>query len=68
MSERQFADVTINGEEYYPHYFSTYCIHGLHDRCRVTCKHCERYCRCACHQPGTKLYFDMLPPTAHNDD
>jgi len=43
---------TINGEAYYPHYFSTYCIHGLHERCRHTCKHCERHCRCDCHREG----------------
>lgn len=55
-NQRQDAEnvavVTINGDAYYPHYFSTYCIHGLHDRCRLTCKHCDRSCRCDCHQEG----------------
>lgn len=32
------------------HYTSTYCIHGLHGECRVTCKHCPRRCRCRCHE------------------
>lgn len=32
------------------HYVSTYCIHDLHESCRLTCKHCERYCRCRCHR------------------
>lgn len=44
------AVATINGEAYYSHYFSTYCIHGLHDDCRLTCKHCARACCCDCHQ------------------
>lgn len=53
MSEHIADEVvvaTLNGEAYYPHYYSTYCVHGLHDRCRLTCKHCERYCRCNCHR------------------
>lgn len=32
------------------HYFSTYCMHGLHDDCRLTCKHCKAPCRCECHK------------------
>lgn len=32
------------------HYFSTYCLHGLHANCRITCKHCPRTCRCPCHE------------------
>jgi hypothetical protein len=31
----------------YPHYTSTYCIHGLHDQCRRTCKTCGSACRCS---------------------
>jgi hypothetical protein len=34
----------------YPHYYSTYCIHGLHDDCRLICKHCEEQCQCGCHR------------------
>lgn len=33
-----------------PHYTSTYCQHGLHDRCRLTCKTCNAGCRCDCHK------------------
>lgn len=36
----------------YPHYTSTYCIHDLHDECRLTCKTCVRHCLCACHKDG----------------
>lgn len=28
------------------HYVSTYCIHGNHDACRLTCKTCDAPCRC----------------------
>lgn len=37
----------------WPHYFSTYCIHGLHDDCRLTCKTCAKACLCTCHEPST---------------
>ncbi|MGH3447219.1 MAG: hypothetical protein ACRDQA_22715 [Nocardioidaceae bacterium] len=33
-----------------PHYTSTYCMHGQHGRCRLTCKVCGSPCRCDCHQ------------------
>lgn len=34
-------------------YTSTYCLHELHDRCRLTCKMCAAPCRCVCHlEPG----------------
>lgn len=33
----------------WPHYFSTYCIHGHHDDCRLTCKVCGEQCLCECH-------------------
>jgi hypothetical protein len=46
-------DDHVNEADYYPHYYSTYCIHDLHDQCRLTCKHCEKQCRCACHQAGS---------------
>jgi hypothetical protein len=32
------------------HYFSTYCVHGDHGHCRVTCKTCLEPCRCSCHR------------------
>lgn len=31
------------------HYTSTYCLHGKHVQCRLTCKHCQAPCRCSCH-------------------
>lgn len=31
-------------------YVSTYCQHGLHDDCRLTCKICESGCLCPCHR------------------
>jgi len=37
----------------YPHYWSTYCIHELHDQCRLTCKHCKAPCLCGCHKGET---------------
>lgn len=38
-------------DEVYPHhfYFSTACLHDLHDRCRKTCKFCHESCNCVCH-------------------
>jgi hypothetical protein len=27
-------------------YLSTACDHGLHDRCRISCKFCGSYCVC----------------------
>ena len=35
---------------YWPHYYSTYCIHGRHDECRRTCKTCTAPCLCPCHK------------------
>lgn len=32
-------------------YVSTACWHGLHPRCRDSCKFCAEACRCTCHQP-----------------
>jgi hypothetical protein len=34
----------------WPHYWSTYCMHGLHADCRLTCKICKSPCRCRCHE------------------
>lgn len=33
-------------------YLSTYCIHGNHEACRLTCKTCEQPCVCGCHEEG----------------
>lgn len=30
-------------------YNSTACLHGLHVRCRKTCKFCSAPCACPCH-------------------
>ena len=38
---------------FWPHYWSTYCIHNKHGDCRLTCKHCERPCLCPCHEKAT---------------
>jgi len=40
------------GAVFYPHYWSTYCIHDRHDECRLTCKTCKAPCLCTCHQSG----------------
>lgn len=37
---------------HYPHYTSTYCIHELHESCRLTCKTCNAPCLCPCHHPA----------------
>lgn len=31
-------------------YVSTACEHGLHGRCRRTCKFCDSSCICLCHR------------------
>lgn len=34
-------------------YISTACYHGLHDRCRQSCKFCSTPCQCSCgHKAG----------------
>lgn len=38
----------------YPHYTGTYCIHGLHEQCKLVCKTCEAPCLCPCGHPGEK--------------
>jgi hypothetical protein len=30
-------------------YLSTYCLHGDHEACRLTCKLCAAACVCSCH-------------------
>jgi hypothetical protein len=44
--------VVANGEDitYWPHYYSTPCLHDLHDQCKGKCKFCEERCRCPHHQ------------------
>jgi hypothetical protein len=31
-------------------YLSTYCFHGNHADCRLTCKTCHAPCVCECHR------------------
>lgn len=31
------------------HYYSTWCMHGKHHRCKGSCKDCAAPCRCRCH-------------------
>lgn len=50
--------VESTGEQvtYLPHYFSTSCLHDLHDQCKGVCKFCPEKCRCDCHksEPGAE--------------
>lgn len=39
----QMAEVRLH------YYVSTYCLHELHDDCRLACKHCGAPCLCPCH-------------------
>jgi hypothetical protein len=32
------------------HYYSTWCMHGLHHQCKAECKRCAAPCRCRCHR------------------
>ena len=43
----------VPGETHWPHYYSTSCIHGLHDRCLGECKFCPAKCRCRCHRENS---------------
>ncbi len=38
---------------FWPHYYSTPCLHHLHEQCKGKCKFCEERCRCDCHQEKT---------------
>lgn len=50
-------------QTYYPHYYSTYCIHGDHGGCRLTCKTCEAACLCPCHrQPDGEVSDEPAAP------
>ncbi len=31
------------------HYYSTHCLHEVHEECKGTCKHCPQQCQCECH-------------------
>jgi hypothetical protein len=44
------------------HYTSTYCMHKVHDRCRLACKVCTAPCECDCHKetPVTKPFARLL--------
>ena len=59
---REIAELTLANEKYRAAaldssepteeghaYLSTACRHGLHDRCRKTCKFCGTACLCSCH-------------------
>ena len=46
MSEDLIPEIAERWYKVYPHYFSTYCIHGLHEQCRKRCKTCEYPCQC----------------------
>ena len=54
----------------WPHYYSTYCIHELHDQCRLKCKTCEAPCRCECHtvEASIPLQEDTSRPNPLEDD
>lgn len=45
-----WADEDLAGQAGATHYFSTYCIHDLHESCRDSCKFCPETCRCDCHE------------------
>lgn len=51
-------------------YVSTYCVHDLHQDCRLSCKHCEAPCLCPCHKaggmrPGCSLTVEPLADPVH---
>lgn len=43
-------------------YLSTACFHGLHDRCRKSCKFCGTNCKCYCHDAASRLPEGKEPP------
>jgi hypothetical protein len=43
-----------------PHYFSTSCLHELHETCKGKCKFCEERCRCPCHAVHISAPRDSL--------
>jgi len=48
-------------------YTSTACGHGLHDRCRLSCKFCASPCMCQCHRtakPATERTLRLEPSPA----
>lgn len=40
------------------HYVSTYCLHGNHGACRLTCKSCPAECACDCGHPTSETGDD----------
>lgn len=48
MNLRFVVDYLIVRIARWGHYTSTACQHGLHERCRRTCKFCGSSCRCRC--------------------
>jgi hypothetical protein len=43
-------------------YTSTACTHGLHDRCRKSCKFCASPCMCSCHTKKAQGLEGFEPP------
>lgn len=46
-------------------YLSTACLHGLHDKCRETCKYCQAKCICSvagCHEWNGKRNAELTVP------
>lgn len=51
-------------------YLSTYCVHGLADQCRRTCKTCAAECVCACHHGGRcgdQSAYEVVTPEMSGD-
>jgi len=44
------AEFYPHNHVFFPHYYSTYCIHDRHGECRKTCKTCSDPCLCPCHR------------------
>ena len=51
--EAVLAMPTSSHEDETHSYTSTACFHGLHDRCRRTCKFCGVGCNCPCGHPDS---------------
>ena len=50
FSELWSGGTAMNGPTKPHEYLSTACHHGIHSRCRGTCKFCSAQCKCPCHQ------------------
>jgi hypothetical protein len=53
VTGRVVGELTVEALAQVAHYYSTACLHQLHDQCRLTCKTCGDPCRCACHLKET---------------